>query len=61
MSIYSNIKFQNVLKNVTKKRKCVTLLTFSSKQREILQTFYPSKDFFTQTLFARLSVFASLS
>ena len=37
----SNIKFQNALqqKNATQKRKIGTLLTFLTKQREILQDF----------------------
>ena len=56
----SNIKFQNVLKNATKKREIATLPNFLTKQRKILQRFYPRYDFFTQTLFARLYVFASM-
>ena len=47
-------------KNATKNRECVTLLTFSTKQRKILQRFYLRQDFFTQTLFARSYDFASL-
>ena len=37
----STIRFQNVPKNTTKKRKTVPLLTFPTKQRKILQIFYP--------------------
>ena len=37
----SNIKFQNVPKNATKKREIATLLTFSTKQRKTLHRFYP--------------------
>ena len=46
-------KKHKVLKNGTKKRKIATLLTFSIKQHDILQRFYP-------TLFARWCVFSSL-
>ena len=37
----SNINFLNLPKNATKKRKITTLLTFSTKQRKILQRFHP--------------------
>ena len=37
----SKIKFQNVPKNATKNRKIATVLTFFTKQCEILQRFYP--------------------
>ena len=46
--------------NATKKRKIATLLTFSTKQRKILQRFYPKLNFFTPTLLARWYVFTSL-
>ena len=36
----SNIKFQNVQKNSTKKRRIAPVLTFTTKQRKILQRFY---------------------
>ena len=44
-------------KNATKKREIATLLTLSTKQRKILQRFYPT---FTPTLLARWYVFTSL-
>ena len=56
----SNTKFQNVPENATKKREIATLLTFSKKQRKILQRFYPKWDFFTPTLMAGWYVFTSL-
>ena len=37
----SNINFKNVLKNATKKSKCVTLLTFLTKQHKTVQRIYP--------------------
>ena len=37
----SDIKFQNVLKNATKKRKIVPLLILPTKRRNILQRFHP--------------------
>ena len=56
----SNIKFQNVLKKATKKRKLATFLTFLTEQRKILQRFYPRRIFFTSILLARWYVFTSL-
>ena len=56
----SNIKFQNVPENSTKKREIATLLTFSTRHHEFLQIFYTKQIFFTPTLLARWYVFTSL-
>ena len=47
-------------KKCHQKRKIATLLTFLTKQRKILQRFYPRQDSFTPTLLARWYVFPSL-
>ena len=50
----SNIKFQNVPENATKKRKISTLLIFSTKQRKIFQRFYLKLDFFYNNIVGTL-------
>ena len=56
----SNIKFQNVPKNATKKREMVPLPTFPRYSVKFCKDITPDRIFFTPTLLAHLYVFASL-
>ena len=57
----SNIKFQNLPKNATKKREMAPLLTFPRYSVKFCEDFTPDRIFFTPTLLAHWYIFASLT